>query len=155
MRARCGGGAAAWVTGVLAAPGTQGTWWLGQQEIWCSRRVWQPVLASTLQYSGLENPLSDREAWQATVYRDAKSRTGLKQLSTRKHTRLFCFPCSSSAPLRLELEGGAAARLAGTLAAPSVQGHGLPPPQELRRYQSFLEPLRAGNQKASLASLSP
>ena len=33
MRARCGGGAAAWVAGVLAAPGTQGGWRLGQQEI--------------------------------------------------------------------------------------------------------------------------
>ena len=30
-----------WVTGVLAAPGTQGSWWLGQQEIQCSRRAWQ------------------------------------------------------------------------------------------------------------------
>ena len=36
MRARCGGGAAAWIAGVLAAPGTQGSWWLGQQEIQCS-----------------------------------------------------------------------------------------------------------------------
>ena len=33
VRARCGGGAAAWVTGVLATPGTQGSWRLGQQEI--------------------------------------------------------------------------------------------------------------------------
>ena len=33
LRARCRGGAAAWVTGVLAAPGTEGSWWLGQQEI--------------------------------------------------------------------------------------------------------------------------
>ena len=48
VRARCGGGAAAWVAGVLAAPGTQGNWRLGQQEIQCSRRVWQPVLANTL-----------------------------------------------------------------------------------------------------------
>ena len=32
VRARCGGGAAAGVAGVLAAPGTQGSW-LGQQEI--------------------------------------------------------------------------------------------------------------------------
>ena len=32
-----------------------------------SRKVWQPVLANTLQYSCLENP-PDREAWQATVY---------------------------------------------------------------------------------------
>ena len=30
---RCGGGAAAWIAGVLAAPGTQGSWLLGQQEI--------------------------------------------------------------------------------------------------------------------------
>ena len=33
VNARCGGGAAAWVVGVLAARGTQGSWWLGQQEI--------------------------------------------------------------------------------------------------------------------------
>jgi len=32
VRARCGGGAAAWVAGVLAAPGTQGSWRLGQQQ---------------------------------------------------------------------------------------------------------------------------
>ena len=32
-KGQCGGGAAAWVTGVLAAPGTQGGWRLGQQEI--------------------------------------------------------------------------------------------------------------------------
>ena len=72
VRARCEGCAAAWVAGVLAAPGTQGSWRLGQQEIWCSRRVWQPVLADTLQYPCLENP-PDREAWQATVYRVTES----------------------------------------------------------------------------------
>ena len=33
VRARCGGGAAACVAGVLAAPGTQGSWQPGQQEI--------------------------------------------------------------------------------------------------------------------------
>ena len=73
VRPRCGGGAAAWVAGALAAPGPQGGWQLGQQEIQCSRRVWQPVLASTLQYSCLENPCPGREAWQATVYRVRKS----------------------------------------------------------------------------------
>ena len=57
--------------------------------------------------------------------------------------------------MRVEREGGAAAWLEGTLAAPSVQGYGLPLPQELWPYQSlFFEPLAAGNQKASLASLS-
>jgi len=33
VRARCEGGAAAWVAGVLVAPGTQVSWWRGQQEI--------------------------------------------------------------------------------------------------------------------------
>ena len=52
----CGGGAAAWVAGVLAAPGTQGGWRLGQQETQCSRRAWLPVLASARQCSCLETP---------------------------------------------------------------------------------------------------
>ena len=56
--------------------------------------------------------------------------------------------------MRVEREGGAAAWLVGTLAVPSVQGHGLPPPQELWPYQSlFFELLVAGDQEASLASL--
>ena len=56
--------------------------------------------------------------------------------------------------MRVEYEGGTAAWLVGTLAAPSVQGHGLLLLQELWPYQSFFEPLVAGDQKASLASLS-
>ena len=64
--------------------------------------------------------------------------------------------CGSSAPVRAEHEGGADAWLAGTLAAPSVQGHGLPLLQELWPYQSlFSKPLVAGHQKDSLASLPP
>ena len=39
-----------------------------------------------LQYSCLENPM-DKGAWQATVYRIAKSQTRLKQLSTQ-HTHM-------------------------------------------------------------------
>ena len=97
VRARCGSGVASWATGVLAAPDTQWGWWLGQQEIQCSRRVWQPVLANTLQYSCLENPLSDREAWQATVYRVAKSRTGLKQPCAHKH-KTFVFLSVAALP---------------------------------------------------------
>ena len=63
MRARCGGDTAAWVTEVLAAPGTQGSWRLGQQEIEGSRRVRQPVLANTLHYSYLNNP----PPWQRSL----------------------------------------------------------------------------------------
>ena len=72
--ASCGVGAAAWVTGVLAALGTQGSWWLRQKEIQCSRRVWQPVLADMLQYSCLENPFPDIEAWKT-----ARSLQGCKE----------------------------------------------------------------------------
>ena len=35
------------------------------------RRVWQQILANTLQYSCLENP-PDRDAWQSTVHRGAE-----------------------------------------------------------------------------------
>ena len=65
----------------------------------------------------------------------------------------FLFVCGSSAPVRVEHEGGTAAWVVGILAVPGVQGHGLPPLQELWPYQSFFEPLAAGDQKASLASL--
>ena len=57
--------------------------------------------------------------------------------------------------MRVGHEGGTAAWFAGTLAVPSEQGHGLPPPWELWPYQSFFKLLVAGDQKASLASLSP
>ena len=56
--------------------------------------------------------------------------------------------------MRVEYEGGAAAWFVGTLAVPSVQGHGLLLLQELWPHQSFFESLVAGDQKASLASLS-
>ena len=49
--------------------------------------------------------------------------------------RLFCL--GSSAPVRVERGDGAAVWLAGTLVVPSVQGHGLPPPQELWPNQSL------------------
>ena len=38
--------------------------------------------------------------------------------------------------------------------APSVQGHGLPLPQEFWPYQSFSQHLVAGNQEASFTTLS-
>ena len=111
----------AWVAGVLAAPGTQGNLWLGQQEIQCSRRVWQPVLANMLQYSCLENS-PDRKVWQATVYRVSKSWIPPKQPCVHRCKTFFA--CGGSAPVRVEREGGASAWLVGTLEAPSVQGHG-------------------------------
>ena len=53
----------------------------------------------------------------------------------------FFFACGSSAPVRVEHEAGVAAWLVGTLAVPGVQGHGLPPLQELWPYQSVFSSL--------------
>ena len=47
------------------------------------------------------------------------------------------FAGGSSAPVRVESEGSTAVWLAGALAAPSVQAHGLSPPQVLWPYQSL------------------
>ena len=47
------------------------------------------------------------------------------------------FACGSPAPVRVEREGGADAWFWGTLAVPSVQGHRLPPVQELWPYWSL------------------
>ena len=132
----CGGVAAAWVAGVLAAPGTQESWGLGQQEIQCSRRVWQLVLDNMLQYSCLEIP----SPWQRspaghTVYKVAKSWTQPKQPCMHRCKTFFA--CGSSAPVRVEHERDTATWLVGTLVAPSVQGHRLPLSQELWPYQSL------------------
>ena len=47
--------------------------------------------------------------------------------------------------MRVDHEGGAAAWLVGTLVAPSVQGHRLPPVMALS--ESFLQPVVAGDQR--------
>ena len=139
VRLRCGDDADAWVTEVLAAPGTQGGWRLWRQETWCSRRVWQPILANTLQYSCLENPLSYREPWQATVYRDAKGQTWLKRPSVHTYETFFC-------PWQLCPGESWAWRWCSSLAwgdtgSANLQGHRLPPLQELWPYQSLFSSL--------------
>ena len=107
-----------------------------------------------LQYSCLENPPSLTEKPGRPQSTGSQSQTLPKQ--PYAHRRKTFLAYGSSAPVRAECEDSAAAWLAGTLAAPSVQGHGLPLPQELWSYQSlFFKPLVAGDQKASLAGLSP
>ena len=124
-----------------------GVWRLGKKGIKCSRRVWQPVLANMLLYSCLENPPGRPQST------GSQSRTRLtRPCACRRKT---FFACGSSALVRVECEGGTAAWLVGTLAAPSVQGHGLPPPQELWPDQSLFLASCTGDQKASSASLSP
>ena len=80
-----------------------------------------------------EPHLPDREAWQATVYRVTRSWTLPKRPYV--HRRKTFSACGSSASVRVEREGGAAAWLVGILVVASVQGHILPPLQELWLYQ--------------------
>ena len=83
--------------------------------------------------------LPGEPSWQASLQ-------GHKELDTTEVTlhaqTQDCFlPVTGSAPVRIEHEDGAAAWLVGTLAAQSVQGHGLPPPQELWPCQSLFSSL--------------
>ena len=126
VRPRCGGGAAAGVVGVLAAPGRGDDGWGSRNYSTLEgygNQYW-PICSSILTW---RTCLPDREAWQATVYRVAKSRTLLKQPCAHRHETSFS--CDSPASVRVEGEGGTASWLAGTLAALSMQGHRLPPTQ--------------------------
>ena len=60
--------------------------------------------------------------------------------SNCEHRRKIFFACGGSALVRVEREGSAAVWLRA-LAVPSVQGHRLPPPQELWPYQSLFSSL--------------
>ena len=71
---------------------------------------------------------------QATGVQRA-SRIRLKQPCTHRCKTFFAY--GSSALVRVEHDGGAAAWFVGILAAPSVQGHRLPPPQELWPYPNL------------------
>ena len=62
VRGRCGGGAAAWVAGVLAAPQLSGGWRLGQQKYSALEGYGGEGNGNPLQYSCLENPM-DGGAW--------------------------------------------------------------------------------------------
>ena len=153
MRARCGGCIVAWASGVLAAPRTQGSWWLMQQEIQCSRRVWQPVLTNTVQYWGtLRENLPDREARQSTAYRVVKSYTRLKRPCVHRHKAFFA--CGSSAPVRVECEGGAAAWLVGTLRCQVCRDTDCLRCRSYGPIRVFFRASCSWHQKASLASLS-
>ena len=127
--ARCGGAAAAWVTGVLAAPGTQGGWWLGQQEYsalegyhnqyWTMRSsilAWRPP-------SLMEKPVRSQST--------GSQRAGQDRSDPARIAARHFLACGSSAPLRFECEGGPVAWLAGALVVPSVQRRRLPLPRDL------------------------
>ena len=97
VRLRCGGGESASIAGVLAAPGTQGSWQLGQQEIQCSRMVWLSLLASTLQYSCLANP----PLWERSLVGHSSvqfSRSVVSNFLWPRELQHIRPPCPSPAP---------------------------------------------------------
>jgi len=83
-------------------------------------------------------PRPDREAWQATIYRVSKS----QKVSERSkwpctHRRKTFFCLWHLCPSESWAWRWHSCLACGSLAAPSVQGHGLPLPQELWTYQSL------------------
>ena len=101
-----------------------------------------PICSSMLAW---RPSVPDREAWQATAYRVAKSQTLPKWPCA--HRCKTCFACGSSAPVRVECEGGATAWLAGTLAVPSMQGQTASGAGVMIFSESFFQPLVAGNRR--------
>jgi len=154
VRARCGDSAAAWVAGVLAAPGTQQGRRLGQQDIYCSISVWQPILSHTLQYSCLENPpsLTKKPGKQQSIglQRIGHYRSNPACIGTRLFLSVAALP-----QWRVECEGGTAAWLARTLSAQVCRDMDCLHRRVMALSESFFQLLVAGDQKASLASLSP
>ena len=118
-----------WQHQVLRGVGGQGSRKYSALEGYGSQ-CW-PICSSIL---ARRTPLPDREA-----YKVAKGQTLPKQPCMHR-CKIF-FSCGSSAPVRAERERGTAAWLARTLEAPSLQQHGLPPPQELWSYQSLFSSL--------------
>ena len=102
---------------------------LGQQEI-CSRRVWQPVLANTLQYSHLEKTEKPSRS-QSTGSQRVRH---YQSSSAWRGARHFFFCLWQLCASESWAWRWCSTWLAGTLAVPSVQGHGLPPLQELWPY---------------------
>ena len=98
-----------WQHQVLRGVGSQGSRKYSALEGY-GNQYW-PIHSSILAW---RNPLPDREAWQAIVYRVAKSRTLLRQPCTHR-SKIYFFACGSSPPVIVEHEGDAAAWLAETL----------------------------------------
>ena len=74
-----------------------------------------------LQYSCLENPSPWQRRLAGHIYSFSKSWTRPKRLWMHKYSTSFFFAFGSSAPVRVECEGGTPAWLAGTVTVPSVQ----------------------------------
>ena len=96
-------------------------------------------MENKLQYSFLENPPLTEKAGRPPSTGSQRVGHNLSDL-VHINARLFVFACGSSAPVRIECEGGAAASLAPP-GATSVQGNRLPPLQELLPYPCLFSSL--------------
>ena len=115
VRTRCGGGAAAWITGALASPGTQGSWQLGKQEIWYPRRGWQPIpVFFPGEFHGQRNLAG--HSLQGCKESDMNNQSNL----TCMDAGLFLVP-GSSVPMGIMHAGGVVAWIMGTLAMLATQ----------------------------------
>ena len=112
--------------------GYSGGWRLGQQEY--------SALGGVAASIGQDAPVFlPRESSSLTEKPQStgSQRFGQDQSDPVRVDERLSLACGSSAPVRAGHEAGAAVCLEGTLAAPSVQGHGLPLLQGLRPYQDL------------------
>ena len=128
-----------------------GVWQLGQQVKYCFRGVWQSVLANTLQYSHIENPLPDRESCHSQRGRKVSDSTEetlrAKMQESLAVAALPEWQLSMKLTQLLGLRDPGSAKWPGTWTASTARIMALS--------EYFFEPTVAGNQKASLASISP
>ena len=129
---------------------------LGSQGFWQHRLLRRVGGQGSRKYSALEGygkqywPIhSSILAWRTPSLTEKPGRPqsiGLQRVGLNQSNPMYIdarhfFACGSPAPVTVDGEGGAAAWLAGSLAAPSVPGRGLPPPQEFWPYQSLFPSL--------------
>ena len=151
MRARCGGGATAWVAGVLAAPGTQGSWQLGQQEIQCSRgygnQYW-PIYSSILAWRTPSQTEKPGRPPSTGSQRVGHNRSDPARIGARLFLPVATLPHGQlSVKVGLPCRDPGGPKCAGTWTASATGVMALS--------EAFLQPPVAGAQKALLASLSP
>ena len=153
VQAKCWGGAAFWDVGVLAAPDTQGGWWLVQQEIYSALEgygnQYLPVHSIILSW---RTPLTEkpgrpqsiglqrvRHGWSNPACID----TRLLLLWQLCHSDSWAWRCHNCLAC-----GDPGSTLCAETWTDSATG-------VMVLSDPLSEPLIAGNQKASLASLSP
>ena len=119
----------------------------------CSRRVWKPVLANTLQYSWLENPPSLTEKPGRPQYAGSQRVGHYQRDPACIDTRLFLWQLCPSESWVWRWRSCLACGVAGDSKRAGTRTASATGVMVLAEF--FSKPLVAGNQKAYLASLCP